>query len=101
MERPPRIHHVANGDSLSAKIAAAELAGSRSIWGDILHEGPVPGDVSHEQLCTLRARYLADAGYGAYEDLSTAFRTWQAAIDKPVYDELVLWYEHDLFDQLN
>jgi hypothetical protein len=96
-----RLHHVTNGDVLSSRIAAASIPGTRSVWCDLLHEGPVPAGLSHEQLCAARARYLADVGYGAYEDLSTAFREWQGAIDRPSYDELVLWFEHDLFDQLN
>jgi hypothetical protein len=96
-----RLHHVTNGDSLSSRIAAAAIPGTRSLWCDILHEGPVPAGLSHEQLCATRARYLADVGYGAYEDLSTSFREAQGAIDRPSYDELVLWFEHDLFDQLN
>jgi len=101
MDTPARLHHVTNGDALSAVIAAAGIPGSRSLWCDILHEGPVPASLSHEQLCATRARYGADVGYAAYEDLSTAFREWQGAVDRPSYDELVLWYEHDLFDQLN
>jgi hypothetical protein len=101
METPTRLHHVTNGDALSAKLAAAQIPGSVSTWSDILHEGPVPEGQSHDQLSALRARYVADAGYGAYEDLATSFRQAQGAIDRPTYDELVLWYEHDLFDQLN
>ena len=101
MAASSRLHHVTNGDSLSALITAAAVPGSISAWCDILHEGPVPAGLSHEQLCSSRARYLADAGYGAYEDLSTSFLEWQGAVDKPTYDELVLWFEHDLFDQLN
>jgi hypothetical protein len=101
MDTAHRLHHVTNGDSLSSRIATAGIPGTRSVWCDILHEGPVPAGLSHEQLCATRARYLADVGYGAYEDLSTSFREAQGAIDRPSYDELVLWFEHDLFDQLN
>lgn len=90
MDIPTRFHHVTNGDALSAKLAAAQLPGSTSTWSDILHEGPVPEGQSHDHLSSLRARYVADAGYAAYEDVATAFRQAQGAIDRPTYDELVL-----------
>ena len=97
----PRIHHIASGDSTTALIARAGLPGTRSVWADILHEGPVPARLGHEELCGVRARYLAKAGYGSYEEISASFREWRAPLDRPTYDELVLWFEHDLFDQLN
>jgi hypothetical protein len=34
--------------------------------------------------------------------VAAEMRSWRAAVDDvAAYDELVLWYEHDLFDQLN
>lgn len=101
MDSAPRFHHVTNGDAVSAVITAAGIPGTISVWGDILHQGPVPEGQSHDQLCAVRARYVADKGYAAYEDASTYLRQAQGALDRPTYDELVLWYEHDLFDQLN
>ena len=95
-----RLHHVTSGDSTAGALRQA-VPGTVSVWADVLHEGPVLAGLSHEQMCSRRSRYLADAGYGAFEDISTAFREWQAALKRPSCDELVLWFEHDLFDQLN
>ena len=101
MAERQRIHHISNGDVLSDKIAAADIPGSRSIWADLLHEGPVPADLDDEALSDARARYGAMKGYGAYEDLLAGFREWQQRLDDAAGGELVLWFEHDLFDQLN
>jgi hypothetical protein len=48
-----------------------------------------------------RALYLSESGYGTYEEVLSALRTWEAALKSyPSYDEVVLWFEHDLFDPL-
>jgi hypothetical protein len=49
----------------------------------------------------VRTRHLA-GDHGAAVDPANDLRRWRAAIAAhEAYDELVLWYEHDLFDQLN
>jgi len=92
-----RLLHVANGTSTTLTIEAAGIPGSCSIWADPLHEGPVPGGLNDEQLLDVRARYL-----GGSADPVNDLREWRAAVERhDSYDELVLWYEHDLFCQLN
>ena len=96
--------HVANGHSTTGTIREAGIPGLLSIWADPLHEGPVPGEVSDEELIDVRARHLA-AGMSpdpSAIDIAHELRQWRAAIeDDDEYGELVLWFEHDLFDQLN
>jgi hypothetical protein len=99
-----RFLHVASGTSTTAIIHEAGSPGSTSIWADPLHEGPVPGDLTDEQLLDVRARHLArnaEVGIDPAETIAE-LRRWRQVIDDDAsYDELVLWYEHDLFDQLN
>jgi hypothetical protein len=100
----PRFLHVANGMSTTRTIHEAGIPGSSSIWADPLHEGPVPGQLSDEELLDVRARYLASGldSDGDPAELIAELRSWREVIDDhESYDELVLWYEHDLFDQLN
>jgi hypothetical protein len=85
-------------------IHQAGIPGSLSIWADPLHEGPVPGQLSDEELLDVRARYLASGQDSDGDPAGTIdeLRNWREVIDDHgSYDELVLWYEHDLFDQLN
>jgi hypothetical protein len=97
-----RFHHVANGTATTDIIHLAGIPGTSSIWADPLHDGPVPGGLSDEELLEVRARYLADGSEGSLEETISELRSWRAALDNTEsYDELVLWYEHDLFDQLN
>ncbi len=96
-----RVHHVANGTCTTRLIDAAGLPGTTSLWADPLHDGPVPGGLTDDELVEVRARHLGGHGAAAVDPVND-LRRWRAAIDaRDTYDELVLWYEHDLFDQLN
>jgi hypothetical protein len=104
MENTRRFLHVANGTSTTDTIHAAGIPGSTSIWADPLHEGPVPARLTDEELLDVRARHLAGndrSGIALAETIAELKRWRQAIDDRTSYDELVLWYEHDLFDQLN
>ena len=94
------ILHVANGHVTAGLLALSGLPGRTQIWADPLNEGPVPGNVSDDELLMIRARFLAERydASGVADDL----RRWRESVeDDAGYDELVLWFEHDLFDQLN
>jgi hypothetical protein len=92
-----RFLHVANGASTTMTIEAAGIPGRLSIWADPLHDGPVPAGLSDEELLAVREQH-----HGLGGDEVNDLRRWRAAIgDRDSYDELVLWYEHDLFCQLN
>ncbi len=77
------------------------VSGSFLPWRDVLHEGPVRAGLTLEQLSAERARFIAEAGWASLEDASQAFRERDAAfVDAGRHDEIVLWFEHDLYDQL-
>jgi hypothetical protein len=96
----PRLLHVANGTSVTMTLGPAGVPGATSIWADPLHDGPVPGDLDDDALMRLRMRYHAPSPDAA--DPRNDMRRWRQVIVKhDAYDELVLWFEHDLFDQLN
>lgn len=107
---PTRFLHVANGTSTTGTIEAAGLPGARSIWADPLYAGPVPAGLSDRDLVDVRRRFLAGSadlasswtGRDPSTDPVNDLREWRAAIARhEACDELVLWFEHDLFDQLN
>ncbi|WP_112265895.1 DUF1835 domain-containing protein [Lentzea terrae] len=82
--------HVSNGDSTD--VPARQVV----YWRDSLHEGPVPA-VGPEELRRIRAEFLAqnnaDEGAAMFAERD---RTLEAARD----GEYVLWFEADLYDQL-
>jgi len=98
-----RFLHVANGTATTQLFEAAGIPGRRSQWADLLYEGPVPEGLEDAQLIEVRARYLAgDHGGPRTQAIENGLRQWRREIaESAAYQELVLWYEHDLFDQLN
>lgn len=59
------ILHVTNGDIAAELLRASGLAGTVLPWRDILHDGPVPGWVSSDELAATRARHIAARGWQA------------------------------------
>ena len=95
------ILHVANGHCTTRLIESSRVPGRTTIWADPLNDGPVPGNIADDELLRVRAGFLA-ATPDQVEEVAADLAQWRAAIDdQAAYDELVLWFEHDLFDQLN
>jgi uncharacterized protein DUF1835 len=93
--------HITNGDSAAASLRAAGLPGEVLAWRDVPTEGPMPEGLALDELALVRARFLAQTGWASYDealaDLRRQYATLAAAAQQ---DEVVLWFEHDLHDQL-
>jgi hypothetical protein len=93
--------HVTNGDSAAERIRAAGVQGAILPWQDVLHDGPVPGGLPLHRLSAVRADFIASLGWAQAEEVRRSFaerdRTLAGSV---VEDEVVLWFEHDLYDQL-
>jgi hypothetical protein len=93
--------HVLNGDSTADRLRAAGIPGEVTLAADLLYEGPAVATSSPERWRRERARFLAQSGYDDYEECLARLAAWDHALDGfRLHDEVVLWFEHDLFDQL-
>jgi hypothetical protein len=93
--------HLTNGDMAVGVLRAAELPGAYLPWRDVLHEGPVPAGMSLPKLSRLRMEFIASCGWGKPAEINRQFLTRDAALEGSVNeDEVVLWFESDLYDQL-
>ena len=97
----PSLLHITNGESAGNTLRQTTLGGAVLPWQDALHEGPVPPLPRHELLRT-RARFLADCGWGRPQALLSSFERRDRQLLEALRDDLqvVLWFEHDLYDQL-
>jgi hypothetical protein len=97
----PRRLHILNGDATAAPFRRAGIPGDLTVWADVLWEGPLHAAGNAAEWRRARAEYLADAGYASLADALATAERGDAAVERwPEYDEVVLWFEHDLFDQL-
>jgi hypothetical protein len=93
--------HITNGDSAGDLLSASGLGGDVLCWRDVLHEGPVPAGLPFAELGAVRTRYIAGRGWGPAVEVARGFDERHAVLaGSGAHDEVVLWFEHDLYDQL-
>ena len=95
--------HITNGDSAVAVLERTGVEGEIVAWRDVLHEGPVPAGLSLEELSEIRAGFIEAQGPDWCESgtVRAQFAARDAALARGLeHDEVVLWFEHDLYDQL-
>jgi len=93
--------HITNGDHAVEVLRAAGMQGEILPWRDVLHEGPVRSDLPLEALSKLRARFIAEAGWAKLAEVEALFAARDASLRGAAKAaEVVLWFEHDLYDQL-
>jgi hypothetical protein len=92
---------VTNGDNTIAGMREAGFDGELVPWRDMLHDGPVPGGLKLEELSKLRAGFLSVQFAGPAAKISSDFAERDATIRAHAhYERIELWFEHDLYDQL-
>lgn len=92
--------HVTNGDVAAETIFRSRLEGPVLPWRDVLTDGPVPWRGDDAALRQARGAYLADA-FDDEEAVKTLAERDALITDAAERsEEVVLWFEHDLYDQL-
>src|SRR5919197_1732470 len=92
--------HVTNGESVASTLRATSLEGVVLSWDDVLHAGPLAFDPEESRV--LRARFLAEHGWGSEEGAIHAELTRRDGLLARAEEEghpIVLWFEQDLVDQ--
>ncbi len=92
---------ITNGAHAIKRLEAAGVPGLKVEWLEVLHDGPVPLTRSRRELKEIRARHFESLGWTSFEGAMSVFEKREQALQHPEdYTELQLWFEHDLFDQL-
>jgi hypothetical protein len=105
--------HVTNGTAIVPGMREAGVEGAVVPWEDVLHEGPVPLGLNAAAMRGRRAEFLASCGWGKAESLGRMLAERDDALESAAtrldparpesrarVDEIVLWFEFDLYDQL-
>ncbi|MDH3695461.1 MAG: hypothetical protein OER96_12920 [Gammaproteobacteria bacterium] len=93
--------HITNGDSAANILKKSRIVGDVLPWRDPMHHGSFPAGLELDDVSDVRARYLAgdttEGNTEAMRDIRLRNEHLKAATR---YDEVVLWFEYDLLDQL-
>lgn len=94
--------HITNGDSLNNWLLTLQMEGSFAVWREMLCEGKTTQTLDKQNFIdTRKAFFTAAYGLGTndYEDKFIS----QLEIIKNCnnYDEIILWFEYDLFCHIN
>jgi hypothetical protein len=93
----PEALHISNGDATD--VPGTGLARRVVYWRDVLHEGPVP-DVPPAELRRIRADYLTIYQTAGRAEIMRQFTERDQALEANRDGQYVLWFEADLYDQL-
>ena len=98
---PPTLLHVTNGESAGNSLRQTALGGAVLPWQDVLHDGPVPA-VPRPEFLRVRAGFLSDCGWGSRRAILSSLERRDRQLVEALRggSQVVLWFEHDLYDQL-
>lgn len=95
-----RMLHIVNGDTVADKLKQAEIQGEILVWREIYSQGPLFEPMESKANRSLRAAALEQTlGIPSAEYKEQCQKQESVLQNFRTYDEVVLWFEHDLFDQ--
>lgn len=95
--------HITNGDSLTHRIQELNLVdGEFMVWREMLCEGPTEIKIEEEVSVKKRALFLKKYYRIPPSDYEKKFVSQLKKLDNLAkYDEIILWFEYDLFCHIN
>lgn len=94
--------HILNGSAIEEPLRQSLVQGEFFSFRDALIAGPAPAGLNDQEWCRLRGEHLSQS-YGLENHLCESELLEQTKVLESFskHDEVVLWFEHDLFCQLN
>lgn len=97
-----KLLHITNGDDLTDKLQQLKVPGDVIVWREMLCEGPTIQEVGNEEFLKVRKDFLRKNYQISEEEYKKKFIV---ELDKLAaingYDEVILWFEFDLFSHMN
>jgi hypothetical protein len=96
------IIHIVNGDAIVPIIEKSGIGGKIVVWREMLCEGPLDEEVASDEFWKKRYQFFEENfGVSKLEYFDKTIKELLKVEDPPVDAELVLWFEFDLFCQIN
>lgn len=94
--------HIVNGDSTAEILKKSNLSGDTIVWREMLCEGPVSKIVGNDEFWKKRYAYFEnELSVSKLEYFDKTIKNLIQIEDLPMDVEVVLWFEFDLFCQVN
>lgn len=98
----PQVVHILNGDSTSIGIRNGGIEGDIIIWREMLAEGPLEKNIGSDSFWKKRYSFFdSKMGVSKLEYFDKTIKEITKIEDIANYEEVVLWFEFDLFCQVN
>ena len=99
----PHTLHILNGDATLQLFEQSSIEGETFVWREVLAEGPVHPEFNSYEFWNERRAFMTDLfsiETGGYDkDVYEPFMELSTKLHQ--FDEIVLWFEYDLFCQIN
>lgn len=96
------ILHVVNGDSTAEILQKTALIGHIVVWREVLCEGPICNNIGSDDFWKLRYAFYEDTfNISKLEYFDKSIKEIVQLEDVSNYTDVVLWFEYDLFCQVN
>ncbi|MCR9220436.1 MAG: DUF1835 domain-containing protein [Alphaproteobacteria bacterium] len=93
--------HIRCGSDIRDGLAEAGVPGDFLEWSDPLCRGPAPAGLDRRALIAQRAGWIASAWDEDRDAVAARLTAADAALEGlGAYDRVLLWFEHDPYDQL-
>ena len=94
--------HITNGDSLTDKMSRLNLSGEVITWREMLCEGRTVQEVGSQEFINIRKEFLETCYDVPSSDYQMKFVSeLEKLAQAKDYDEIILWFEFDLFCHIN
>lgn len=92
--------HIRCGSDIRETLRAADIEGDFLEFSDPVCQGPVPADVDDAGFRDIRTRFVANAYDRDEDEIRTRAKQEADALERwSDYERIVLWFEHDAYDQ--
>ncbi|PXX24938.1 DUF1835 domain-containing protein [Arenibacter sp. ARW7G5Y1] len=94
--------HITNGDILTNKLSTLKLEGDIITWREMLCEGKTETNVGSESFWKTRFEFL-NKNYKVSKSwfIDKTLKEYRTLCNHKQEDRIVLWFDFDLFDQIN
>lgn len=94
--------HITNGDILTNKLSTLKLEGDIITWREMLCEGKTETSVGSESFWKTRFEFL-NKNYKVSKSwfIDKTLKEYRTLCNHKQEDRIVLWFDFDLFDQIN